>query len=495
MKKIPLGSAKQTSAQKTATEASFASTCGDYQAGEPIVAKVKPGAGFVGGTAVSIGMRNNGQDAPKSCTQCDYFAPAKTVSGSLGWSQPLCLARGNLLNSKIYRSEANSCDVGVKPGQGGATVAITDFTPLPAYSIEVTGEEVARVKTIGGDDPLAYETDKPVTTEDQAHGIIAWREVKHPNGLKNATPVYIPVFDPESFTEEERALIPRPGDDDMPELYRDYAGLIYRMALNMFGGFQRAVTFIGHAGVGKTEGLKHLAYLTQAPFVRLSITAATEPATVVGRHLVSVDRESSQSVTEWVDGRLSKWWDKRCVICLDEPNTAQPELWQTLRSLTDGSKTLVLDEDRGQMITRGPFTMFGMCINPDWDHRYIGVEKINAADAQRVGGIWVDYPPIDVEAEIIAAKCLASGYQVKQTLVDALVKIGEDIRKSSDPTTGGDLDVTWSIRVAVSIALYTQFLSLQEAVAMALSDWVEPEQRDIIRGIVRTYERTSKGSK
>jgi hypothetical protein len=48
--------------------------------------------------------------------------------------------------------------------------------------------------------------------------------------------------------------------------------------------------------------------------------------------------------------------------------------------------------------------------------------------------------------------------------------------------------------VATSVALYTQYLTLQEAVAMAIGDWVSPDQRDIVRNIVATYDK-KKGRK
>ena len=50
-----------------------------------------------------------------------------------------------------------------------------------------------------------------------------------PDGSGNEA--FLPVFDESFFTDAERRLIPRTGDDEHPEWYVDHQGLLYSLAV------------------------------------------------------------------------------------------------------------------------------------------------------------------------------------------------------------------------------------------------------------------------
>jgi hypothetical protein len=455
--------------------------------------------GHVGVTKVHIDSRPAGLSEPKNCRECRYLAPAQTVRQSLGWPMPLCLARGDLIPPKRMAHECKGCQFGFTDEEAliegvnyqFSTPSMADFEVLPVYGEVKQGPEAtARSYRAALEDSRNFKTDAPVSEAVASEGIRAWRRIEHPHH-KGKSPLFLPVFDPDFFPEEERLLIPETGDEHRPELYVDYANIIHSIAVNL-AGVGTTPVLIGPAGIGKTEAYHHLAWLCQMPYARISITASSEVYDVIGKHLVEPDPTSGESITTWVDGRLSKRWGKPGVCLVDEPNAGPNDLWQLLRPLTDNAAQLVLDQDRGQILKKHPWCLLGMAMNPAWDPRYIGVNELNEADGNRLGAKWVDYPPEEVERDIIILRCEAEGYSITAGTLDTLIKIGAELRKMADPINGGQITVSWGPRLSIRTALYTRFLTLPEAVNMTIGDRLDPDQRELVMGVVKDHESAVK---
>jgi hypothetical protein len=115
-------------------------------------------------------------------------------------------------------------------------------------------------------DPSLYETDRPVTQEQKDKGIRAWRKVVDP-ATENFT--FLPIYRPDYFSDVERAKIPRTGDDEHPEDYIDHGFYVYKVSV-LWMELDETPGLWGQAGTGKTEFFRHMAWLMQMPFVRIS---------------------------------------------------------------------------------------------------------------------------------------------------------------------------------------------------------------------------------
>ena len=516
MKGIPLGSPAHDVVQLADTQIQLGSSCDVYAEGVPRTSgKIMQRTGNVGTVPVFINTTSRAAfEAPKNCQDCGYFVAPRKVRKTFGWPTGTCLAKGELLPPRRYQYEAKDCDYGyyvseleARVRNGGEVgwdppntdIDISDFVPLPVFGFdpdaasrdpEKAAKMPAKVSPGFGRfvEPTLYVSDAPVSDQDRAEGIAAWRKITHPTLGERKAPLFLPVFDPEFFDPDERAKIPQTGDPRLrPELYADYGNLLWYASVNM-AGLGHTPVLIGHAGTGKTEYYSYLAWLCQLPFDRISISASSEIYDILGKHLVETDPATGEAVTVWQDGRLPKRWRKPGVLVIDEPNAGPPDLWQAIRPLTDNASQLVLDQDKGQVVERHPWCLFGMAMNPAWDPRYIGVNELNEADGNRLGAISIDYPPEDVERNIIISKCNAAGYEITSGQLDKLVDIGNEIRGLADPTNGGEITVSWGVRLSIKAALYTQFLTLGEAFAMAIADRLDPDQRTLVLSVVKSHD-------
>jgi MoxR-like ATPase len=277
----------------------------------------------------------------------------------------------------------------------------------------------------------------------------------------------LPIFDPERFTEEQKELIPKTGDEEHPELYVDYAGLIYTLAVEWME-LDETPALIGPAGVGKTEGLRHVAWLMQAPFRRLSFNAESDPDDIIGKWVFQGGE------TRFIEGRLTKGWKEDGVILMDEPNTSPDSVWQVIRPLTDNSKQLVLDTATGQHVTRADYCFPGMAMNPSWDARNIGTREIADADGNRLAVMFIGMPPDAVERHILIERCKLDGYELPAATLNSIMKVAADIREAADPEHG-HLPITWGLRPQIAVARKTKWYSFEMAYRRAVTDRLEPQ--------------------
>lgn len=301
--------------------------------------------------------------------------------------------------------------------------------------------------------------------------------------------VDLPTFDPAMFSDAEREKIPASGDDAAPELFRDYANLSYRIAAAWALGETPAL--VGAPGLGKSQAAYYLAWRMGLPLERVSITSASQLDDLAG-YTELVRHETGGNVTEFVHGRIPQAWAKPCVLLLDEPNAGPPEVWQFLRPLTDAAKQLVLDVNHGQRIPRHEHSYLMMAMNPAWDYRNTGVTALSDADGRRLVHITVAPPDTDTEREIIVDHLKAEGASLSPSRLDVLVGIGSELRTlATDPSGGtGALQITWGIAQQVKVAKLLRYFDFADAFRLAGADNVEPEQRELILGVVNRLTAT-----
>jgi MoxR-like ATPase len=325
-------------------------------------------------------------------------------------------------------------------------------------------------------DPSEYPTDRELLSEDKERGIRAWREIVDD---ETGSSVFIPVYDPERLPDHLRLLVPKTGDDEHPENFIDYEGIVFMLSA-LWWELDETPMIWGPAGTGKTESLRHMAWLMQLPFHRLSVTATTEVEELVGQFSLKDGR------TEFVHGRLPRAWRSPGVICLDEPNVGPPEVWQAIRPLTDNSKQFVIDKNAGEIISRHPDSVLAMAANPAWDTRNIGADMIADADSSRLAHIAVDYPPFEIEREIMRewADEPDLGFAISETTLDTIVRIAGDLRGLA---ASGALTTSWGVRHSIKVAKLSRIWPLMRAYDIALMNFLDPREREVVRGTVKTY--------
>lgn len=404
-----------------------------------------------------------------TCTECRFYVQSDQVVDTLGWNSGGCVLKGKLIPDSSRAAIGVSCDESSKGARyvpynyewNLMPIFMEDFGKLDPISEYLAGR--------GGVNPENHPTDRPVSDVDRNRGIKAWYEVKDMDGSGHS--VFLPVYDTSRFSDEDRAKVPRTGDDEHPELYVNHGNFVYKVAVSWVGLGETPALW-GSAGLGKTELLRHMAWRMCLPFERISITGSSEVDDLAGKMHFSPD-----TGTYWEHGRIPKAWMKACVLCIDEPNVGPPEVWQLLRPLTDNSKQLVLDQNRGERIPKNQDCYLGMAMNPAWDPRNRGAEPLADADGSRLLHVSMELPPPDVEKQIISDRVKLDGRELTANQLSTMMKVAEAVRAMS---AAGTIPVTFGIRDQIKVARALGFFPPQVAYRVAIGDSLEPQARDAL---------------
>lgn len=402
-----------------------------------------------------------------SCRQCKFSVRSDAVAAELGYPLDMCSAKGKIILRP--QNECRSCPMAKFGDQRTSTDGLeirAEFREGFRIDSKVAADAITGIGNTTAD-PLAYVSDYPVSAEDRADGIIAWRKIGQPDGPGSQP---LPIFDPSFFTEDERHHIPKTGDDATPELYVDYDHKLYRFAIMGYKkGFNVALQ--GLPGTGKTEFCRWLAWLMQVPFYRFTFKKSSEVAHILGSTQVRATDNGPETYFEM--GRLPKVYDRPCVIDLDELNLAPPEITESLRSVLDTGE-LVLDEASPPIYKkRGSYTFILVAQNPSWDVRNRGAEELAAAEFSRLRPIAVELPPDAVERHIIQERCqVLDGYTIPESTLDVLMGVAADFRVAGEQQA---VPFTWGIREQIAVARLTEDFSLPMAFKCAVLDFYEPQ--------------------
>jgi len=421
-----------------------------------------------------------GDENVKTCYSCKHYAAQDVVMTEWGWSTGACSRLGALIPSANVSLIGRACMVSEF---GMSRTTLLGVTLFPEYQEDfLTPDLIGAYKANNAFDPLTHETEKPITEEQKNKGIRAWYLVRDMERPEHDTGIYLPIYDLDRYDPIERSKVPQSGDDEHPESYLDHNNAVFQIAA-LWVGLDESPALWGPPGVGKTELGRHLAWIMQLPFVRISITGSTELDDLAGQmHYVEGQG------TEFRHGRLSAAWKKPGIILLDEPNVGEPEVWQFLRPLTDNSKQLVLDMNQGERINRDDDAFLLMAMNPAWDPRNVGTQVLGDADQRRLMHVSMSMPPEDIEKQIILTRCKADDYELPLTTLKAIMGIAKELRGLSDQ---GTLPTTWGVASQIKVARATQFFSLQQAYRIAVGNFLEPKQADMILDVVKSHDSST----
>lgn len=200
---------------------------------------------------------------PSSCRGCHYFVPASRVRAAIGVEMGLCSKFGNLIPEAKGSFLAKQCAAGKRVALGGdpfeQSVTPDDHHNSLLANFQVSPILVERLElddTVGSNfeapkpafiEPSEYKTDLPVSAAHVSQGIRAWRKIYDDKGKRS---VVVPVFDYNFFNAEERAKIPKTGDDTHPEHYIDHQNIAYKAAV-LWRELDETPALNGVAGTGK----------------------------------------------------------------------------------------------------------------------------------------------------------------------------------------------------------------------------------------------------
>ena len=189
----------------------------------------------------------------------------------------------------------------------------------------------------------------------------------------------------------------------------------------------------GPTGCGKTRFVEYMAWKLGRPITTVRNEAAQEmregevrvplvtiachedltASDLVGRYLLDANG------TRWIDGPMTRAVKAGAILYLDEVVEARKDTTVLIHPLTDHRRILPV-EKTGNIIEADDRFLLCISYNP---HYQSALKDLKHSTRQRFISIEFDYPPVDVEAEIVAKE---SGCNEEQA--HALARLGEKIR-------------------------------------------------------------------
>jgi len=220
----------------------------------------------------------------------------------------------------------------------------------------------------------------------------------------------------------------------------------------------------GPTGCGKTRFVAHMAARLGRPLFTVSCHDDLTAADLTGRHLL-IDGE-----TRWSDGPLTRSVREGGICYLDEVVEARKDVTVVMHPLTDDRRVLPL-ERTGEMLEAPPQFMLVVSYNPGYQHI---LKSLKPSTRQRFAALTFDFPPAELEAEIVSAE---SG--LSKDLCAGLVNLAHRIRALK----GQDLEEGVSTRLLVYCATLVQAgMPIERAARHTLIDPLSDEP-DVIAAL------------
>lgn len=190
----------------------------------------------------------------------------------------------------------------------------------------------------------------------------------------------------------------------------------------------------GPTGCGKTRFVEYMAWLlgrpltvvkhqrdaqpikegeVRVPLVTIACHEDLTASDLVGRYLL--DSEG----TRWIDGPMTRAVKAGAILYLDEVVEARKDTTVLIHPLTDHRRILPV-EKTGSIIEADDRFLLCISYNP---HYQSALKDLKHSTRQRFISIEFNYPPPDIEAEIVQKE---SGCTQEQS--QALAKLGEKVR-------------------------------------------------------------------
>lgn len=206
----------------------------------------------------------------------------------------------------------------------------------------------------------------------------------------------------------------------------------------------------GPTGCGKTRFIEYMAWKLDRPLVTVACHEDMTGADLVGRYLLDADG------TRWHDGPLTLAVRHGAICYLDEIVEARQDTTVLVHPLTDARRVLPIDKLNELIHAHADFSLV-ISYNPGYQSV---LKDLKESTKQRFCAVDFDYPPQDVEAEIVAHE---TGLPADRARL--LVQIAERSRQ----LRGHGLDEGASTRSLIYAGrLMTRGASLEQACRSAI---------------------------
>ena len=169
----------------------------------------------------------------------------------------------------------------------------------------------------------------------------------------------------------------------------------------------------GPTGCGKTRFVEHMAWRLGRPLITVACHEDLSATDLVGRFLLEGEE------TVWHDGPLTTAVRHGAICYLDEVVEARKDTVVIIHPLTDHRRRLPI-EKRATIVDAPPDFCLVVSYNPGYQSI---LKDLKQSTRQRFVSLEFDYPPAEMEAEIVARE----GRVDAQTARD-LVLIGQKVR-------------------------------------------------------------------
>ncbi|MFQ5737155.1 MAG: CbbQ/NirQ/NorQ/GpvN family protein [Thermodesulfobacteriota bacterium] len=178
-----------------------------------------------------------------------------------------------------------------------------------------------------------------------------------------------------------------------------------------------AVLLKGPTGCGKTRFVSHMAWRLGLGMHTVACHDDLTSSDLVGRYLIK-GRE-----TVWMDGPLTRAVREGGICYLDEVVEARKDTTVIVHPLSDDRRILSVEKTGEELHAPDDF-MLVISYNPGYQHI---LKDLKPSTRQRFVSIEFDYPPENLEIEIVAAE---SGLDTDRA--GKLVRAGRRMRKLTD---------------------------------------------------------------
>lgn len=227
----------------------------------------------------------------------------------------------------------------------------------------------------------------------------------------------------------------------------------------------------GPTGCGKTRFVSHMAAKLGLPLHTVSCHDDLTAADLTGRYLLK------GGDTVWTDGPLTRAVRHGGICYLDEVVEARKDVTVVLHPLTDDRRVLPLDRTNEELVAPDNF-MLVVSYNPGYQNV---MKSLKPSTRQRFLGMEFDFPPMDLEVQIVANESGLAEERVKP-----LVRLAGQLRAMK----GEDLEEGVSTRLLVYCAtLIKAGLSMDDAILHAM---IEPltDEPDVKEGLLEVVRVT-----
>ena len=169
----------------------------------------------------------------------------------------------------------------------------------------------------------------------------------------------------------------------------------------------------GPTGCGKTRFVEAMAHRLGRNLVTVAGHEDLTSADLVGRFLLKGGE------TVWVDGPLTKAVRDGAICYLDEVVEARQDTTVVIHPLTDHRRQLPVDR-LGEVLEAAPGFQLVISYNPGYQSV---LKDLKDSTRQRFVAIELDFPPADVETEVVAHEA-----GIGSDTAGALVAVGQAIR-------------------------------------------------------------------